>query len=298
MSLQVETFRDEGMSLQVEGVHRRASAAPASGRWRLACNIGVVKGILSGMPFFFRCLRRALFGALLASGLAMDADAQERYAAERKAMLDDIARTTRETAAETGRAALSPRVMDALSRVPRHRLVQASDERLAYRNQPLSIGLGQTISQPFIVALMTDLLEVQPGDRVLEIGTGSGYQAAVLAELGAKVFTIEIVEPLGREAAKRLKELGYSNIETRIGDGYQGWPEHAPFDSIIVTAAPADVPPELTRQLKPGGRLVIPLGPQLGTQTLYLIEKRADATLTRRPVLAVRFVPLTGGGRR
>ena len=240
-------------------------------------------------------LRRALKGALLASALAMDADAQDRYAAEKRALLDDIARTTRETATETGRAALSDRVMQALARVPRHRLVSAGDERVAYRNQPLSIGQGQTISQPFIVALMTDLLEIKPGDKVLEIGTGSGYQAAVLAELGAKVYSIEIVEPLGREAAKRLKELGYASVETRIGDGYQGWPEQAPFDSIIVTAAPSEVPPELTRQLKPGGRLVIPLGPQLGAQTLYVIEKRADGGVNRRPMLAVRFVPLTGG---
>jgi protein-L-isoaspartate(D-aspartate) O-methyltransferase len=239
---------------------------------------------------------RILSGALIASALAMDADAQDRYAAERKAMLADIARTTRETAMETGRAALSDAVMQALARVPRHRLVAPSDERVAYRNQPLSIGLGQTISQPYIVALMTDLLDVKRGDKVLEIGTGSGYQAAVLAELGAKVFTIEIVEPLGREAAARLKALGYTSVETRIGDGYQGWPEQAPFDSIIVTAAPSDVPPQLIQQLKPGGKLVIPLGPQLGAQTLYLIEKRVDGNVVRRPVLAVRFVPLTGGG--
>ncbi len=247
------------------------------------------------MPFFF-AVGRALKGALLASALAVDAEAQDRYAAEKRAMLDDIARTTRETATETGRAALSDRVMQALARVPRHRLVSSGDESVAYRNRPLSIGMGQTISQPFIVALMTDLLEIKPGDKVLEIGTGSGYQAAVLAELGAKVYSIEIVEPLAREAAKRLKELGYG-VETRIGDGYQGWPEHAPFDGIIVTAAPSDVPPGLTRQLKPGGRLVIPLGPQAGAQTLYVIEKRADGSVNRRAVLAVRFVPLTGGGK-
>jgi protein-L-isoaspartate(D-aspartate) O-methyltransferase len=249
------------------------------------------------MPFVFTApLRRVLNGALIACALAMDSEAQDRYAAERKTMLDDIVRTTRETAAETGRPALSERVMQALARVPRHRLVGAADEALAYRNQPLSIGLGQTISQPFIVALMTDFLEVKPGDKVLEIGTGSGYQAAVLAELGAKVFTIEIVEPLAREAAQRLKDLGYAGVQTRIGDGYRGWPEQAPFDSIIVTAAPAEVPSELTRQLKPGGKLVIPLGPQSGAQTLYVVEKRADGNLTRRAVLAVRFVPLTGGG--
>jgi protein-L-isoaspartate(D-aspartate) O-methyltransferase len=240
----------------------------------------------------------ALQGVLIAFALAMDAGAQERYAAQRQAMIKEIVRTTRATAGETGRAALSDRVMQALARVPRHRLVAATDEDDAYRNRPLSIGLGQTISQPFIVALMTDLLDVKPGDSVLEIGTGSGYQAAVLAELGAKVHTVEIVEPLGREAAIRLKALGYGGIETRIGDGYRGWPERAPFDSIIVTAAPAEVPPELTRQLKPGGRLVIPLGPEAGSQTLYVIEKGLDGGVTRRAVLAVRFVPLTGGGAR
>lgn len=229
--------------------------------------------------------------------LVMDSSAQDRYAAERREMLEEIARTTRETRHETGRAALSERVMSALARVPRHRLVPPGEERHAYRNRPLSIGMGQTISQPFIVALMTDLLDVKPGEKVLEIGTGSGYQAAVLAELGAKVHTIEIVEPLGREAAKRLADLGYKNIATRIGDGYRGWPEAAPFDSIIVTAAARDVPAALAEQLKTGGKLVIPLGSQLGAQILYLMEKQPDGKLSRREVLAVRFVPMTGGAK-
>jgi protein-L-isoaspartate(D-aspartate) O-methyltransferase len=224
----------------------------------------------------------------------MDANAQDRYDAERKAMLDEIARTTAETRNETGRAKLSDRVMEALRRVPRHRLVPAGEETRAYRNQPLSIGLGQTISQPFIVALMTDLLEVKPGDKVLEVGTGSGYQAAVLAELGASVYTIEILDALGREAAARLKALGYASVSTRIGDGYRGWPEHAPFDSIIVTAAPRDVPPALVEQLKVGGRLVIPLGESGDVQNLYVMQKQPDGKLARKPVLAVRFVPFTG----
>lgn len=223
--------------------------------------------------------------------------AEERYIAERRAMLDEIARTARDTGTETGRPVLSARVMDALARVPRHQLVSAGDESRAYQNRPLSIGLGQTISQPFIVALMTDLMEVKPGDKVLEIGTGSGYQAAVIAELGATVYTIEIIQDLAREAARRLASLGYGRIVTRSGDGYKGWPEQAPFDSIIVTAAPTDVPRALTEQLKPGGRLVIPLGPTAGTQTLYVIEKERDGQLVRRAVLGVRFVPLTGGGR-
>jgi protein-L-isoaspartate(D-aspartate) O-methyltransferase len=250
------------------------------------------------MPFFFvrRCLRhltaRGVAGILLGVLLAMDSDAQDRYAAQRQAMIDEVARTTRETRRETGRAALNERVMQALARVPRHKLVPAGDEAAAYLNRPLSIGLGQTISQPFIVGLMTDLLEVQPGDKVLEIGTGSGYQAAVLAELGATVYTIEILQPLGEEAAARLKSLGYK-VMTRIADGYRGWPEAAPFDSIIVTAAAREVPGALVEQLKTGGRLVIPLG-ESGAQTLYVMTKEPDGRIVRRAVLAVRFVPFTG----
>ena len=241
---------------------------------------------------------RALCGKVLLLGAIMNVNAQDRYAAERQALVDDVARITRETRAETGRETLSARVMDALRRVPRHKLVPASEEGSAYRNRPLAIGLGQTISQPFIVALMTDLLDVKTGDKVLEVGTGSGYQAAVLAELGARVHTIEILEPLGREAAARLAALGYRSIATRIGDGYRGWPEEAPFDSIIVTAAARDLPPALVEQLKPGGRLVIPVGESGGAQNLYLVEKQPDGRVTRRHILGVRFVPLTGEGSR
>jgi len=171
--------------------------------------------------------------------------------------------------------------------------VPAAQRVSAYANRPLPIGLGQTISQPYIVALMTELMEVKPGDRVLEVGTGSGYQAAVLAGLAGMVYTVEIVEPLAREATGRLKRLGYLNVETRIGDGYQGWPEQAPFDSIMVTAAPREVPQPLIEQLRPGGRLVVPVGGQGGHQSLLLLEKQADGSVTRRNVLAVRFVPLT-----
>jgi protein-L-isoaspartate(D-aspartate) O-methyltransferase len=250
---------------------------------------------------FVRTVLRPLLlageGVLIAIGVVMNSPAQDRYASERKAMLEEIARTTRETAAETGRSVLSERVMSALDKVPRHRLVPGTEETQAYRNRPLPIGLGQTISQPFIVAIMTDLLEVKPGDKVLEIGTGSGYQAAVLAELGARVYTVEIVEPLAREAVQRLAELGYTGVQTRIGDGYRGWPEAAPFDSIIVTAAAPEIPPPLVQQLKPGGKLVVPVGPQLGAQTLYVAEKQPDGKLVQRAVLAVRFVPLTGAGK-
>jgi protein-L-isoaspartate(D-aspartate) O-methyltransferase len=251
---------------------------------------------LSFLSIGYRAVRCVSRGVVIASLIAMNAPAaQDRYATDRKAMLDDIARTTRDTRFETGREALSERVMEAMARVPRHRLVPPAEEPHAYRDRPLSIGLGQTISQPFIVALMTDLLDVKTGEKVLEIGTGSGYQAAILAELGARVFTIEILEPLGREAARRLGELGYHSVQTRIGDGYRGWPGEAPFDAIIVTAAAPELPPALADQLKPGGKLVIPLGSQSGLQTLYLIQKQPDGKLSRRAVLSVRFVPMTGG---
>ena len=242
-------------------------------------------------------LGRVVGGVLLGSLVTMESPAQDRYAVERKAMLEEIARDARHTGRETGRPQLSDRVMEAMARVPRHRLVAPGDEAHAYRNQPLSIGQGQTISQPFIVALMTDLLDVEPGARVLEIGTGSGYQAAVLAELGVTVYTIEIIEPLAREAAKRLSQLGYGNIATRIGDGYRGWPEHAPFDAIIVTAAAPDVPQALVEQLRVGGKLVIPIGSPLGAQTLHVIRKEPGGKLLRREVLSVRFVPMTGEAR-
>jgi protein-L-isoaspartate(D-aspartate) O-methyltransferase len=250
------------------------------------------------MPLFFmRTLRNcvlALIGAVSpAAADTAQAQGQDQYEPQRKRMVEEIAALTRETRFETGRASLSERVMEAMAKVPRHEFVPASERRSAYANRPLPIGMGQTISQPFIVALMTDLMEVRAGDRVLEIGTGSGYQAALLAELAGTVYTIEIVEPLAREAAERLKRLGYRNVETRVGDGYKGWPEHAPFDAIMVTAAPREVPQPLVDQLKPGGRLVVPVGGQAAGQSLLLVEKQPDGRITRRNVLGVRFVPLT-----
>ncbi|HSO06988.1 MAG TPA: protein-L-isoaspartate(D-aspartate) O-methyltransferase [Pelomicrobium sp.] len=210
-------------------------------------------------------------------------------------MVSTIESHTRATATYTGHAALSPRVMAAMAKVPRHRFVPPEWAGAAYADRPLPIGHGQTISQPFVVALMTDLLDLKGGERVLEIGTGSGYQAAVLAELAKKVYTIEIVDPLGQRAAALLRELGYANVEVRIGDGYRGWPEAAPFDAIIVTAAPPSVPEALVRQLKPGGRLVLPVGATHEMQVLTVIEKRADGSLERKPVLPVRFVPMVQG---
>ncbi len=200
-----------------------------------------------------------------------------------------------ETRGETGLAAMSPAVRAALGKVQRHRLVPAAEAPRAYRNHPLPIGGGQTISQPYIVALSTDLLRIDSSSLVLDVGTGSGYQAAVLAEIAARVHSIEVLESLGRSAAARLAELGYGNIEVRIGDGYQGWPEKAPFDAIVVAAAAPEVPAALLAQLKPGGRMVIPVGADGYTQYLTLVTKRADGGFDERRVLPVRFVPLVPG---
>ncbi len=236
----------------------------------------------------------AIIGTLLmAVEGSLQAQSRDEFEAQRRRMVDEIAAMARAARLDTGRSALAAPVMAAMAKVPRHEFVPAASRRNAYANRPLSIGAGQTISQPFIVALMSDLMQIKPGDKVLEIGTGSGYQAAVLAEIGAVVHTIEIIEPLAQEAQARLSRLGYVNVFTRVGDGYQGWPEKAPFDAIMLTAAPREVPQPLIDQLQPGGRLVVPIGERDGVQALLLIEKRADGTLSRRNVLAVRFVPLT-----
>jgi protein-L-isoaspartate(D-aspartate) O-methyltransferase len=228
--------------------------------------------------------------AVIRAGPAL---AQDDRAAARARMVAEIATTARETGGETGRPVLGASVIAAMGKVPRHRFVPVLQDMFAYDNRPLPIGEGQTISQPYIVALMTDLLDPKPSDIVLEVGTGSGYQAAVLAELVAKVYTIEIVEPLGKRAAKLLRDLGYRNVEVRIGDGYGGWPEAAPFDAIVVTAAPAAVPQPLIDQLRPGGKMVIPIGGPNEVQQLLLVQKQADGGATTKRTLPVRFVPLT-----
>jgi protein-L-isoaspartate(D-aspartate) O-methyltransferase len=215
--------------------------------------------------------------------------------AARQAMVEEVVADAADTASYSGRAALDARVIAAMEKVERHRFVPAGLVGLAYLNRPLPIGHGQTISQPFIVALMSDLMQLKAGDKVLEIGTGSGYQAAILAELAGSVYSIEIIEPLGKRAGGLLQELGYRNVTTKVGDGYHGWPEAAPFDAIMVTAAASHVPPPLIKQLKAGGRMVIPLGTQFMTQSLMLVEKKADGTVTTRHILPVAFVPLTGG---
>lgn len=195
-----------------------------------------------------------------------------------------------------GRDITNARVLAAIGKVPRHEFVPEGFRNQAYEDHPLPIGYGQTISQPYIVAFMTEKLEPQPTDRVLEIGTGSGYQAAVLAELVAMVHTIEIFEPLAQRARTDLKRLGYANVLVRAGDGYQGWPEAAPFDAIIVTCAPDRVPQPLIEQLKDGGRLIIPLG-EIWNQKLVLLHKRGQC-LEQTTMLPVRFVPMTGEAQR
>jgi protein-L-isoaspartate(D-aspartate) O-methyltransferase len=190
-----------------------------------------------------------------------------------------------------GRGISDPQVLRAMGSVPREKFVPKELRNNAYDDRPLPIGYGQTISQPFIVAFMTEQLQPKKSQRVLEIGTGSGYQAAVLSDLVAEVYTIEIVRPLAQRAEAVLRELGYKNVQVKAGDGYKGWPEHAPFDAIIVTAAPDHVPPPLVEQLKEGGRMIIPVG-KSGSQKLYLLEKQ-NGQIQQTAVIPVRFVPLT-----
>lgn len=192
-----------------------------------------------------------------------------------------------------GQGITDPNVIEAMLQVPRHRFIPDEYQRQAYQNTPLPIGYDQTISQPYIVALMVEMLEIKPGDKVLEIGTGSGYHAAVLSELTPHIYTIEIVEPLGIRAAELYEELGYSTIETKIGDGYNGWTEHAPFDKIIVTAAADNIPQPLIDQLNPGGIIAIPVGRQDQTQVLTRLIKDENGGIRTERVLPVRFVPLT-----
>lgn len=232
--------------------------------------------------------------ALLLAAYSACVHAQDRFAAERQRMVHEIERTQVAASAETGQRTIDAKVLAVMGKVERHRFVAQSLENAAYDNRPLPIGHGQTISQPYIVALMTDLMQTKPGHKVLELGTGSGYQAAVLAELVKEVYSIEIIEPLGKQAALRLAQIGYHNVRVKVADGYYGWPEHAPFDSIIVTAAASHVPPALVKQLKPGGRIVIPVGTTFLTQHLMLVEKQADGSVSTRQILPVSFVPLTG----
>ena len=232
---------------------------------------------------------------LLAAG-ALLAAFQPAASTERQRERDMMVMTIESLAATAGPESirrLESKVLQAMRKVPRHLLVPEEVRRQAYQNIPLPIGYEQTISQPYIVALMTDLLDVEPGHVVLEVGTGSGYQAAVLAELVARVYTIEIVEPLAARAKRQLAELGYANVFVRAGDGYEGWPEHAPFDRIIVTAGADHIPKPLIQQLRPGGRMVIPVGRSLNTLDLTVVQKDRKGRVRTTRVLPVAFVPLT-----
>lgn len=220
--------------------------------------------------------------------------AADRYERERQALVELLKEDAR-SGSYIGNSEFDSQVMAAISRVPRHLFVPRKHRKRAYENVPLSIGHGQTISQPYIVLLMTDLLELKRDDKVLEVGTGSGYQAAILAELTDKVYSIEIIEPLFERATKLLKRQNYTNIQTRVGDGYYGWRGAEPFDAIVVTAAASHIPPPLVRQLKPGGRMVIPVGSRFMVQQLVLLQKDGEGQVSLQQILPVRFVPLTGG---
>jgi protein-L-isoaspartate(D-aspartate) O-methyltransferase len=238
----------------------------------------------------------ALLVGLSAFPLPAIADAAD-HAPERQAMVRTIEQYARYTRDIVGEDGFSPRLLEVMRTVPRHLFVPERRRSLAYDDRPVEIGYGQTISQPFIVALMTHLLEPGPDHVVLEIGTGSGYQAAVLSPLVAKVCTIEVITELGEAAAERLTALGYANVETKIADGYHGWPECGPFDGIVVTAAADHVPPPLVDQLKPGGRMVIPVGGMFAIQHLTLVEKTGSGEVLTRQLLPVRFVPFTRRGQ-
>ncbi len=218
----------------------------------------------------------------------------DNFTSKRHDLIKQIEDDVRETSLYLDKEKLDSRVIKAIRDVPRHKFVRDRLQRHAYENRPLPIGYGQTISQPYIVAIMTDLIKPQKNHRVLEVGTGSGYQAAILAEIVEQVYTMEIIRPLGKQATARLKQLGYTNIMIKIGDGYYGWNEFAPFDAIVVTAAASHIPPPLLKQLKPGGRMIIPVGSQFMTQHLLIVKKDMQSKLTTEQILPVMFVPLTG----
>ncbi len=241
-------------------------------------------------------MNRRLIVAGMILGLAtVTAALADSLVDRRQALLEEITRDFELLGESTGTGPLDPAVAQALRSVPRERFVPAAQRTDAYDNRPLPIGYGQTISQPLIVALMTQLLAIEAGDKVFELGTGSGYQAAVLAQMGARVWSMEIVPELGKRAARVLAEQGYDKVRIRVGDGYEGWQEQAPFDAVIVTAAGSHIPPPLVRQLAPGGRMLIPVGGRFMVQQLVLVSKDLDGEVSTRSGLPVRFVPITGG---
>ena len=241
------------------------------------------------------CLPPFLVCAFLSAGLPVPASADDATASARATMVAEIEANAAAVGKVGEKVGISAPVLEVLGRIPRHLFVPEDKRRFAYEDRPLPIGYGQTISQPYIVALMTDLLAVDDDDAVLEIGTGSGYQAAVLSRLAKRVYTIEIVPALAKAADERLRRLGFDNVTVRQGDGYYGWREHAPFDGMVVTAATSHIPPPLIQQLSRGGRMIIPVGGPFFVQRLMMIEKHLDGTVTSRHLLPVRFVPLTGG---
>ena len=249
---------------------------------------------MKGSPVFkWVSIGTVLLGALAASaGAAADED---RWVTLRQRLVREIGADVRAASRRFGGKDLAQVALDAMARVPRHEFVPSEQHPYAYENRPLPIGYGQTISQPYIVAIMTALAEAEAGKTALEVGTGSGYQAAVLAACGVDVHSMEIIPELGKQAGERLKRLGYDGVEVRAGDGYYGWPDRAPFDIILVTAASSQVPPPLIAQLKPGGKMVIPVGGPFMVQHLMLVEKADDGRVTSRELLPVAFVPLTGG---
>ncbi len=240
-------------------------------------------------PHYLFLTRRAFAAALLLHLAAEVCDSQSLTQAD---FANARRKLVEEEIAAPDRGITNQKVLEVMGSVPRHEFVPESQRHLAYRDEPLPIAYGQTISQPSLVAFMTDKLDLKPSDRVLEIGTGSGYQAAILSQLVSHVYTIEIVEPLARRAMTDLKRLGYDNVTVLIGDGYKGWPEYAPFDAVIVTCAPDHIPQPLIAQLRDGGRMVIPVG-KPGNQALYLLQKHGNV-IERQSMLAVRFVPMTG----
>jgi protein-L-isoaspartate(D-aspartate) O-methyltransferase len=240
-----------------------------------------------------RTRSKLLFALCFALGFGSSTRAQDDHNAERDEMIVAIEAHAGYAAPAVPDGNIDPAVIQAMRTVPRHEFVPEDVRAQAYLDQPVPIGFGQTISQPFIVALMTDLLDVGPEHKVLEIGTGSGYQAAVLSPLVAEVYSVEIIPELGERATRTLQRLGFANVQTKVADGYYGWPEAAPFDGIVVTAAASQIPPPLVDQLKPGGRMVIPVGGAYFSQQLMLVEKGPDGKVTTRQLLPVQFVPFT-----
>lgn len=277
-----DSWRTDVLTVEVRGKRRHADTLRSDGRSRVPPNRTILTSMGRALPALSLLVS---FSMLFSAACDSQPATEEDFALARKDMVE-------EQLAAPGRDIKNRRVLEVMATVPRHEFVPAGVRKFAYSDEPLPIGYGQTISQPFIVAFMTEQLDPKQTDRILEIGTGSGYQAAILSRLVTEVYTIEIIEPLAKRAEVDLQRLGYNNVKVLAGDGYKGWPEHAPFDGVIVTCAPDHIPQPLVDQLKDGGRMIIPVGPP-DDQQLYLLQKHGTG-LERQAVLAVRFVPMTG----